>query len=219
VAASFDALRSGKNLERGAALKLQSALVHRLAKMDHERGWVQQFHLGALRDVNGRFFESLGVAAGGDSMSDRPQAASLGRFFDRLDREEALPRTILYNLNPADNELMATMVGNFQDGSSPCRMQYGPAWWFLDQLAGMRAQLTALSNMGLLAHFVGMVTDSRSFLSFSRHDYFRRLLCEMLGEDVRRGLVPDDRELLGRLVTRVCYTNARDYFDYDLGRE
>jgi glucuronate isomerase len=214
VAASFDALRAGKTLEPGPAARLQSALVHRLALMDHERGWVQQFHLGALRDVNRRLFESIGQAAGGDSMADSPQAASLGRFLDRLDREGALARTILYNLNPADNELMATMVGNFQDGSSPCRMQYGPAWWFLDQLDGMQAQLGALSNMGLLAHFVGMVTDSRSFLSFSRHDYFRRLLCNMLGEDVRRGLVPDDRELLGRLVTRVCYTNALEYFGF-----
>jgi glucuronate isomerase len=215
VAASFDALRAGRRLEPGPAARLQSALVHRLARMDHERGWVQQFHLGALRDVNGRLFSSLGPATGGDSMSDVPQAAALGRFLDRLDREGVLARTILYNLNPADNALMATMAGNFQDGSSPCRMQYGPAWWFLDQLDGMTAQLEALSNMGLLAHFVGMVTDSRSFLSFSRHDYFRRLLCNLLGEDVRRGLVPDDRELLGRLVTRVCYTNALEYFGFE----
>jgi glucuronate isomerase len=217
VVSSFDALRAGRSLEPGPAARLQSALVHRLARMDHERGWVQQFHLGALRDVNGRLYAAVGPAAGGDSIGDFPQARSLARFLDRLDREGALPRTILYNLNPADNELMAAMAGNFQDGSSPCRMQYGPAWWFLDQLDGMTAQLEALSNMGLLAHFVGMVTDSRSFLSFSRHDYFRRLLCNLLGEDVRRGRVPDDRELLGRLVTRVCYTNALEYFGFETG--
>jgi glucuronate isomerase len=144
-------------------------------------------------------------------------ARPLARFLDGLDRNNALAKTILYNLNPADNELFATMAGNFNDGTVPGKMQYGAAWWFLDQKDGNEAQLRTLSNMGLLSHFVGMVTDSRSFLSYPRHDYFRRLLCNLLGEDLRRGLVPDDREMLGRLITKVCFANARDYFGLPLG--
>ena len=161
----------------------------------------------------------LGADAGFDSIGDFEQAPPLARFLDRLDATNQLAKTILYNLNPRDNELFATMIGNFQDGSVPGKMQYGSAWWFLDQKEGMEAQIRALSNMGLFARFVGMVTDSRSFLSYSRHEYFRRLVCNLLGDDVRRGLVPDDRELLGRLVQDVCFFNARDYFGFELGRE
>ena len=139
------------------------------------------------------------------------------RFLDRLDSEGRLAKTIVYNLNPRDNELLTTIIGSFQDGSVPGKMQFGSAWWFLDQRDGIEAQLQALSNMGLLSRFVGMVTDSRSFLSYSRHDFFRRILCNLLGEDVRRGLVPDDRHLLGELVTRIAFTNARDYFGFPLG--
>jgi glucuronate isomerase len=217
VGSSFDALRAGRSLEPGAALRLKSALLHRLAAMDHQRGWVQQFHLGALRNNNSRLRSAVGADVGCDSIGDFEMARPLARFLDGLDRAGQLARTILYNLNPRDNELIATMAGNFNDGSIPGKMQYGAAWWFLDQKDGNEAQLRALSILGLLSRFVGMLTDSRSFLSYSRHDYFRRILCNLLGEDVRRGLVPDDRELLGRLVTAVCFTNARDYFGFPLG--
>jgi glucuronate isomerase len=217
VRASFEALRRGQAPETGEARKLKSALLHRLALLDHQRGWVQQFHLGALRNNNTRLGKRLGADTGGDSIGDFEQARSLSRFLDGLDETDQLAKTILYNLNPADNELFATMAGNFQDGSVPGKMQFGSAWWFLDQLDGMERQMNALSNMGLLSRFVGMITDSRSFLSYSRHDYFRRLLCNMLGHDVRRGLLPDDRDLLGRLARNVSFFNAREYFAFPLG--
>ena len=217
VRGSFEALRRGKVLDAAEAQKLESALLHRLALLDHQRGWVQQFHLGALRNNNSRLRKKLGADTGGDSVGDFEQARPLSRFLDRLDETDQLAKTILYNLNPADNELVATMAGNFNDGSVPGKMQFGSAWWFLDQLDGMEKQMNALSNMGLLSRFVGMITDSRSFLSYSRHDYFRRLLCNMVGHDVRRGLVPDDRELLGRLVCNVSFFNAREYFGFPLG--
>jgi glucuronate isomerase len=217
VAGSFDVLRAGKPLDAGPALALQAALLHRMALMDHARGWVQQFHLGAFRNVSSRLYSKLGPNVGGDSMGDQEQARPLAAFLDALDKRESLAKTILYNLNPRDNELFATMCGNFNDGTVPGKMQYGASWWFLDQKDGIEAQLRALSNMGLLSRFVGMITDSRSFLSYSRHDYFRRILCNLLGEDVRQGLVPDDRDALGKLVTAVCFTNARDYFGFPLG--
>lgn len=208
----FGKLRSGQALEPDPARRLKSYLLYELAVMDHARGWVQQYHLGAQRDNNTRLLRQLGPNTGFDSIGDELQAHSLARFLDRLDSTDQLAKTILYNLNPRDNELMATMIGNFQDGSTPGKLQYGSAWWFLDQLDGMQRQLNALSNMSLLYCFVGMLTDSRSFLSYSRHEYFRRLLCNMLGNDVRRGLLPNDRPLLAELVRRVCYENARDYF-------
>jgi glucuronate isomerase len=217
VKADFDRLRSGRDLELAAALRLQSALVHELALLDHQRGWVQQFHLGAQRNNRSRLKASIGADVGCDSIGDFEMSRALARFLDALDSKGALAKTILYNLNPRDNELIATMVGNFNDGETPGKMQYGAAWWFLDQKDGNEAQLRALSSLGLLSRFVGMITDSRSFLSYSRHDYFRRILCNLLGEDVRKGLVPDDRDLLGRLVTNVCFTNARDYFGFPLG--
>ena len=213
VRGAVDALRAGRALDANVALKVQSALLHRMALMDHARGWVQQFHLGALRNTS----TGLGADSGCDSIGDFEMARPLARFLDSLDRGNALAKTILYNMNPRDNELFATMAGNFQDGSVPGKMQYGSAWWFLDQKNGIEAQLEALSAMGLLSLFVGMVTDSRSFLSFSRHDYFRRILCNFLGDDVRRGLVPDDRDRLGRLVARICFANAREYFGFPLG--
>jgi glucuronate isomerase len=218
VAASFDRVRSGKALEPDAACRLKSALVHRLALLDHARGWVQQFHLGALRNNNTRLRRALGPDTGFDSIGDFEVARPLSRFLDRLDETNQLAKTILYNLNPRDNALLATMIGNFQDGSVPGKMQYGSAWWFLDQPDGMAAQMNALSNMGLLSRFVGMVTDSRSFLSYSRHEYFRRLLCNLLGDDVRRGLLPDERETLAAIVQSVCFFNAREYFGFPLGR-
>jgi glucuronate isomerase len=188
-----------------------------MALLDHARGWVQQFHLGALRGTNSRMRRLLGPDTGFDSIGDFDQARPLQRFLDSLDSSNQLAKTIIYNVNPSDNPVFATMVGNYQDGSVPGKMQWGSAWWFLDQLDGMEAQMRMLSNMGLLARFVGMVTDSRSFLSYPRHDYFRRLLCRMLGEDVRRGLLPDDKELLGKLVADISFRNARDYFGFQLG--
>jgi glucuronate isomerase len=214
---SFGRVRRGETLEPSEARGFRSALLHRLALLDHARGWVQQFHLGALRDNNTRLRRRLGADSGLDSIGDFPQARSLARFLDRLDSTEQLAKTILYNLNPADNEVFATMAGNFQDGSLPGKIQYGPAWWFLDQLDGMEAQLRALSSMGLFSQFVGMVTDSRSFLSYPRHDYFRRLLCNLLGHDARRGLVPHDKALLGRLVEAISFFNAREYLGLELG--
>jgi glucuronate isomerase len=214
----FDRLRSGRPLEPAEAATFRATLLHRLALLDHARGWVQQFHLGAMRNNNTRMYRRLGPDTGFDSIGDFEQARPLARFLDRLDETDQLAKTILYNLNPADNALFATMVGNFQDGSAAGKMQWGSAWWFLDQLDGMEDQMRTLANMGLLSRFVGMVTDSRSFLSYSRHDYFRRLLCRILGEEVRRGHLPDDREALGRLVANVSFFNARDHFGFALGR-
>jgi len=215
---SFDRVRAGKSIDAGRAARFKSAVLYHLAVLDHARGWAQQFHLGALRNNNSRLKRALGPDTGFDSIGDFEMARSLGQFLDRLDESNQLAKTILYNLNPRDNELIATMIGNFQDGSLPGKMQYGSAWWFLDQLDGMTAQLNSLSNLGLLARFVGMVTDSRSFLSYSRHEYFRRLLCNLLGEDVRRGRLPDDRDLLGEVVRGVCFENARGYFGFELGK-
>lgn len=218
VQESFDRLRAGNAIDAGRALRLKSALLYHLAVLDHARGWAQQFHLGALRNNNTRLRRALGPDTGFDSIGDFEIARPLSRFLDRLDETNQLAKTILYNLNPRDNALIATMIGNFQDGSLPGKMQYGSAWWFLDQLDGMTAQMDALSALGLLSRFVGMVTDSRSFLSYSRHEYFRRLLCNLLAEDVRRGRLPDDRELLGEVVRGVSFFNARSYFGFPLGR-
>ncbi|MFN8095018.1 MAG: glucuronate isomerase [Vicinamibacteria bacterium] len=214
----FERLRAGRALDAGEARVFRSALLHRLALLDHARGWAQQFHVGALRNNNTRMRKAIGPDTGFDSIADVEQARPLSRFLDGLDQTGQLAKTILYNLNPADNELMATMIGNFQDGVTPGKMQWGSAWWFLDQLDGMEAQIRVLANMGLLSRFVGMLTDSRSFLSYSRHDYFRRLLCDILGHEVRRGRLPDDRKALAALVANVCFYNARDYFGFVLGR-
>lgn len=218
VEGAFDRLRTGATLDRARERQLQSALLYHLALLDHDRGWVQQFHLGALRDTNSRLRRVVGPAGGFDSIGDFEHAKPLARFLDRLDTTDQLPKTILYNANPRDNELVATMIGNFQDGSVPGKLQLGAAWWFLDHAQGITAHFDALSNTGLLSRFVGMVADSRSVLSCSRHEYFRRLLCTLLGDDVQRGRLPDDREQLGRLVQRVCFFNARDYFGFRLGR-
>jgi len=216
VAAIFAKARAGQAPAPDEIEKLRSALLYDLAVMDHRRGWVQQFHLGALRDTSTRGLRALGPNTGYDAIGDFPQAQALARFLDRLDADHQLTKTIVYNLNPGDNEAFTTVIGCFQDGSVPGKMQFGSGWWFLDQLDGMRKQIDALSNMGLLSRFVGMLTDSRSFLSFSRHEYFRRLLCNLLGSDVERGLLPDDRALLGGLVEDVCFRNARAYFQFDV---
>jgi len=219
VNAVFTQARAGRTVAPEAVDKFRSALLHEFALMDHARDWVQQFHLGAMRNNSSRAMRTLGPDTGYDSIGDWPQAESLARFLDRLDATNQLAKTIVYNLNPADNEVFATLIGNFQDGSVPGKMQFGSAWWFLDQLDGMERQIGALSNMGVLSRFVGMLTDSRSFLSYSRHDYFRRLLCNILGNDVQRGRLPGDGQLLGRLVSDVCFGNARRYFSFEVGAD
>ena len=212
----FSKIRSGKEPDVSERLKFKSAMLVELALMDYEAGWVQQLHLGALRNNSTRLFKALGPDVGGDSMGDFEIAGPLSKFLDRLDKNNDLPKTILYNINPRDNALCATMVGNFQDGSVPGKMQYGSAWWFLDQKDGMEEQMNVLSNMGLLSRFVGMLTDSRSFLSYPRHEYFRRILCNMLGSDIEAGLLPNDTELLGKMVEDICFNNAKNYFPMEL---
>lgn len=214
AARAFEKARSGKVCTIEEARAFKSVLLLDLARLDHAHGWVQQFHIGALRDVNSRMLAKLGPNTGYDSIDDQPMARPLGRFLDHLDASGQLAKTILYNLNPGDNEVLATMAGNFQEGPTVGKVQFGAAWWFLDQLDGMEKQLNALSNLGLLSGFVGMLTDSRSFLSYSRHEYFRRLLCNMVGLDVERGLLPADEKLLGGLVRDVCLENARRYFGF-----
>jgi glucuronate isomerase len=218
VAAVFDAVRRGQVMDEARAIAFKSALLYRLALLDHKRGWVQQFHLGALRNNNTRMRRLIGADSGFDSIGDFEQARPLARFLDSLDATNQLAKTILYNNNPGDNMLLASMIGNFQDGSVPGKMQYGAAWWFLDQKDGNEAQIRDLANLGLLSRFVGMVTDSRSFLSYSRHEYFRRILCNFLGVKVRKGEIPDDRVALGRLVRDVGFFNAKAYFVFELGR-
>lgn len=214
----FAKLRTGQAVSGTECLKYKSALLYDMAAMDARAGWVLQLHLGALRNTNTKIMKRLGADTGCDSIGDFEIARPTAAFLDRLNRENLLPKTILYNLNPRDNELMATMIGNFQDGSCPGKMQYGSAWWFLDQKDGMEKQIEALSNMGLLSRFVGMLTDSRSFLSFPRHEYFRRILCNRIGQDVESGLLPADPEWLGKMIRDICYNNARDYFGMDCGR-
>jgi len=212
----FNKIRSNKELSSVEQLKFKSAMLVEFALMDHAKGWVQQFHLGALRNNNSRMMRALGPDTGFDSILDVEIAKPLAKFLDRLDTNNQLPKTILYNLNPRDNELIATMIGNFQDGSVPGKMQFGSGWWFLDEKDGMEKQIEALSNLGLLSRFVGMLTDSRSFLSYPRHEYFRRILCNLLGNDVENGLLPNDMLLLGQMVENICFNNAADYFSVSL---
>jgi glucuronate isomerase len=181
--------------------------------LDSLRGWVKQLHLGALRNNNTRLLQELGPDTGFDSIGDFPQAQSLAAYLDRLDRDNALPKTIVYNVNPVDTYVFAAMLGNFQDGAIAGKVQLGSAWWFLDQKEGMEWQINALSNLGLLSRFVGMVTDSRSFMSFTRHEYFRRVLCNLIGRDVENGELPNDEKLLGALIRNICFRNACSYLD------
>ncbi len=217
INAIFRRVRSGANLSQDNVLKFRSAMLYELALMDREKGWTQQFHYGALRNNNTRMFQTLGPDTGFDSIGDFHAARQMVKFFDRLDRDNRLAKTIIYNLNPADNEIVGTMIGNYQDGSLPGKMQFGSAWWFLDQKDGMEKQITALSNLGLLSRFVGMITDSRSFLSYTRHEYFRRILCNLLGQEMKDGLLPDDMELIGSMVQDICYRNAAKYFGFEIG--
>jgi glucuronate isomerase len=186
------------------------------AEWDWEKGWVQQYHLGAIRNNNSRMLARLGPDTGWDSIGDFSQARALSKFLNKLDSNDKLAKTIIYNLNPADNELMATMIGNFNDGSVAGKVQWGSAWWFLDQKDGMTKQINALSNMGLLSKFVGMLTDSRSFLSFPRHEYFRRILCNLFGEEIENGELPNDIPWIGQIIQDICYNNAKQYFRLQL---
>ena len=215
IAKIFGQLVSGANVSDHEKWQFKSAMLVYFAHLDHAKGWTQQFHLGALRNNNARLLGSLGPDTGFDSIGDFEQAKPLSKFLNHLDSTNQLAKTILYNLNPGDNELLATMTGNFQDGTIVGKMQFGSGWWFLDQKDGMERQINALSNMGLLSHFVGMLTDSRSFLSFPRHEYFRRILCNLMGQDVENGELPADIEGLGKLVKDISYTNASEFFNFE----
>jgi glucuronate isomerase len=214
VSVIFDKIRAAKLLNQMEVLQFKSAMLYEFAIWDHEKNWVQQYHIGALRDNNSRMLQTLGPDTGLDSIGDFSQGKALSSFLNRLDSSNQLTKTIIYNLNPADNELIATMIGNFNDGTVAGKIQYGSAWWFLDQKEGMIRQINALSNMGLLSRFVGMLTDSRSFLSFPRHEYFRRILCNLLGEDIENGELPDDLVWVGKIVQDICYNNAKSYFNF-----
>lgn len=210
----FSKIRLGNQLDKIQVLKFKSCMLYEFGVMDHSRGWTQQFHIGALRNNNTRLFNLLGPDTGFDSIGDLPVAEPLSKLLNKLDLKNTLCKTVLYNLNPGDNELYATMIGNFQDGSVPGKMQWGSGWWFLDQKDGMEKQIQALSNLGLLSRFVGMLTDSRSFLSYTRHEYFRRTLCNILGNDVEKGEIPNDLELLGQMVENISFNNAKNYFNF-----
>ncbi len=210
----FSHIRSGKALQPGEVLKFKSAMLYEFALWDHEKGWVQQYHIGALRNNNTRGYREAGPDTGYDSIGDFSQAQALSKFLNRLDNTNQLAKTIVYNLNPADNELVATMTGNFNDGTVAGKIQFGSAWWFLDQKDGMTQQLNTLSSMGLLSKLVGMLTDSRSFLSYPRHEYFRRLLCNLFGTDIENGELPNDIEWTGKIIRDICYYNAKEYFGF-----
>ncbi len=216
AAVAFDAARSGHASTPANQALYRSFLMREFGRWDAKRGWTKQLHLGALRNANTRLRREIGADAGLDSIGDFPQAQALVRYLDSLDSTGELPRIVIYNVNPADNYVFGTMIGNFQDGSVAGKIQFGSGWWFLDQEEGMRWQIDALSNLGLLRRFVGMLTDSRSFLSYPRHEYFRRVLCTMLGRDIDRGALPSDLNLVGAMTKEICFSNARDFFRLDL---
>lgn len=211
----FNKVYGGTELSKEEMLKFKSAMLYEGAIMDWEKGWTQQFHYGAIRNNNTRMFKQLGPDTGFDSIGDFTVAKAMSRFFDQLDKDNKLTKTIIYNLNPRDNDLVATMIGNFQDGKIAGKIQFGAAWWFLDQKNGMEAQMNSLSNLGLLSRFVGMLTDSRSFLSYPRHEYFRRILCNLIGNDVENGLLPaSEMDFLGQMVENISYYNAKTFFNF-----
>jgi glucuronate isomerase len=214
ISTIFSKIRSGKGLTFNEQQQFMAAMMYEFAVWNSDKGWAQQFHIGALRDVNTKGVRTIGQSCGFDSIADFSYADSMGKFLNRLEEEGNLTKTIIYNLNPKDNEMVATMIGNFQGGTIPGKMQYGSGWWFLDQKDGMERQINALSNQGLLSRFVGMLTDSRSFLSYSRHEYFRRILCNMIGADVENGELPRDIDFLGKMVQDISYNNTNNYFDF-----
>jgi glucuronate isomerase len=211
----FERVRRDQNPTKKEVAQFGTFLMLFFGRLDFARGWTKQLHLGAMRNNNSRMHQSLGSDTGFDSIGDFPQASALAYYLNRLEADSCLPKIILYNINPADNYVMAAMTGNFQDGSIPGKIQFGSGWWFLDQAEGMTFQLNALSNIGLLRRFVGMLTDSRSFLSYTRHEYFRRILCNLIGNDLEKGSLPSDMKLLGALVREICFENARDYIGLD----
>jgi glucuronate isomerase len=211
AAAIFDKIRAGSQLFPPESAKFASYLMIFFGQLDAEKGWVKQLHLGAYRNANQRMLAGLGRDAGFDSIGDWPQVERLGTYLNKLSQGDSLPKMIVYNANPADNYAFATMIGNFQDGAVAGKIQFGGGWWFLDQKEAMEWQLNALSNCGLLSSFIGMVTDSRSFMSYPRHEYFRRVLCNLLGGEMEAGQLPNDEQLVGNMIARICYGNASDY--------
>jgi glucuronate isomerase len=210
----FSKLLKGDLLSAEETEKYKTAVLTELCRMNHNRGWTQQFHIGAIRNNNERMFRRIGPDTGWDSIGSTQDAYKISKFLSSLDLTNQLAKTLLYNLNPADNEMIITMAGNFNDGTFPGKVQYGAAWWFLDQKNAMEKHLRDLSSMSLLRRFVGMVTDSRSFLSYPRHEYFRRLVCNFIGKEVEQGLIPDEEELLKPLIEGVCYNNAKEFFGF-----
>ena len=216
AAAIFDKARAGKAAGPLDHARFATYLMLFFGRLDAEKGWTKQLHLGARRSVNTGMVAKIGPDTGYDSMGDWPQAEGLALYLDRLAQEDALPKTIVYNLNPKDNYMLATMVGNFQDGKIAGKMQFGSGWWYLDQKECMEWQMNALSNVGLLSRFVGMLTDSRSFMSYPRHEYFRRVLCNLIGNDIENGEIPDREELVGPMIRNICYGNAKQYLGLDV---
>jgi glucuronate isomerase len=214
AAAIFDRARRGATVSPLEHSQFASFMMLFFGQLDAKHGWTKQLHLGALRSNNTRLLKQLGPDAGFDSIGDFPQAQSLAAYLDRLDSDNSLPKTIIYNLNPADNYVFASMIGNFQDGTIPGKIQFGSGWWFLDQKEGMEWQINALSNLGLLSRFIGMITDSRSFMSYSRHEYFRRALCNLIGRDIENGEIPDDEKLAGTMIKNICYANAKNFLAF-----
>jgi len=210
----FTKLIQNKSVSTDEGLKYKAALLHDLACMNAQKKWVQQFHFGVLRNNNSRKLTQLGADTGFDSIGDFTHGRNLQRFLDNLDKKDLLAKTILYNINPRDNELIATMIGNFNDGSIRGKVQFGSGWWFLDQKDGIEKQINSLSNLGLLSCFVGMLTDSRSFLSFPRHEYFRRTLCNLIGNEIEKGLLPNDIQFIGNMVQDISYNNSKAYFNF-----
>ena len=219
IAGIFLKARQFKALDSAEIIRFKSALLHELAVMDCDKGWTQQYHFGAIRNVNSRAFSQLGPDTGYDSIGDFCMASAMARFFDLLESKDKLAKTIIYNINPRDNEMIAAMIGNFQGGGIPGKMQFGSGWWFNDQKDGMERQINALSNLGLLPRFIGMLTDSRSFLSYPRHEYFRRILCNLFGRDIENGELPADFDLVGATIKDICYRNAVNYFGIDPEQE
>jgi glucuronate isomerase len=214
AAGIFDKARKGQDVTVQEHSQFASYMMLFFGHLDAKRGWTKQLHLGALRSNNARLLKQLGPDTGFDSIGDFPQAQTLAAYLDKLDTDNSLPKTVIYNLNPADNYVFATMIGNFQDGTIPGKIQYGSGWWFLDQKEGMEWQINALSQLGLLSRFIGMITDSRSFMSYPRHEYFRRTLCNLIGRDIASGAIPDDEKLVGTMIKNICYANAKNYMAF-----